>query len=334
MCRHLLANWPQLPSARVLEVRHRHCLSLVLPLPLCAKTVAFLVVWQLGAGVGLAGILSAKLGAPSVVVRRQPIDGCRACSHAPCETWSRRFAEYVFRECCRERFAEPRAGVWPVQMTDRDQGCLDLIQENLDVAELSAGCEIAALTWGPGREAEHDALGSAYSRSGYSLVLGTDIIYSPEVVTPLFFTVDRLLSDSPEAVKRLQAAMMRSILFSSSSLMTAQSAIATHWFMQFRTFLIDFSDRFQQTTSIYRNLRVFSGVLDEPELRVWRGGGGRNRLHVREVQARSEDTQVEKRSSFHCLYLRHYLLKHERFWCSCDLEDGGCRIQMYTRARQ
>ncbi|KAJ0410355.1 hypothetical protein P43SY_002687 [Pythium insidiosum] len=89
-----------------------------------------------------------------------------------------------------------------VVFTDHDPGVLKTIDYNSTQQERKqARCLTHRLRWGADGSGEVEALERLLGRSPQTtdMVVGSDVIYTREIVAPLFWTVDRLLKKTPDA---------------------------------------------------------------------------------------------------------------------------------------
>lgn len=98
-----------------------------------------------------------------------------------------------------------RAGAAEVWLTDNEPTVLELLERNAARANaaaaasssgtgapLSCVCRVADLSWGSARD--HDALAARAGRSQWPILIGADVVYWSEAITPLFDSVARLLA--------------------------------------------------------------------------------------------------------------------------------------------
>jgi predicted nicotinamide N-methyase len=88
-----------------------------------------------------------------------------------------------------------------VVFTDQDPGVLKTIAYNCTQQSMKqATCMTEQLRWGEEGAADITAFETQRSANGADMIVGTDVIYMREVVSPLFWSVDRLLTKAPGGV--------------------------------------------------------------------------------------------------------------------------------------
>ncbi len=173
------------------------------PSPSSSSSTTTVRVLELGAGVGLC-----SLGAGACFLQRRQHAANKASSTA----------SPVSNAYIAASSAAPDSVALQVIATDRDSNALELVRTNFDGAFdtkkaadslLTTAC--CALDWGADGASEMDALdcrakpesesSSASSASVSSslsrcidLLVGSDLLYAPAAVDPLFWTVDRALA--------------------------------------------------------------------------------------------------------------------------------------------
>ena len=80
-----------------------------------------------------------------------------------------------------------------VILSDYDPGCVNLLQTNIELNSNAypipmSKCSVIEYKWG----SDPNTLLS-YTQDGYDLVIGTDLLYCVEIVSPLFTSVSQLL---------------------------------------------------------------------------------------------------------------------------------------------
>lgn len=74
-----------------------------------------------------------------------------------------------------------------ITLTDYDAGCLDLINENIILnSPHSCAFNVNMLKWG-------ETCNNSYET--YPLIIGSDLLYSEDIVNPLFFTLNQLMGN-------------------------------------------------------------------------------------------------------------------------------------------
>ena len=80
-----------------------------------------------------------------------------------------------------------------VILSDYDPGCVNLLQTNVDLNSSAypipmSKCSVIEYKWG----SDPSAL-LTYTQDGYDLIIGSDLLYCVEIVSPLFTSVSQLL---------------------------------------------------------------------------------------------------------------------------------------------